>query len=163
MLRKKKIHHFKNCIKKYQGKNKLSMKKEELEKVGSLILSYFKKEELRRQDVLDLVKMFSLKSAKGKENEIFFFLTGKYVDDIEHLEMRLIEDFKIFSSEYDLVIGKERKTFLNLEYVLFHLLKRLGHKVKKNNFSLTKTEDIKQNHDEILENIFLKLGWEFVP
>ena len=67
------IHHFKNCIKKYQGKNKLSMKKEELEKVGSWILSYFKKEELRRQDILDLVKMFSLKSAKGKENEIFFF------------------------------------------------------------------------------------------
>ena len=74
------IHHFQNCIKKYQGKNKLSMKKEELEKVGSLILSflsYFKKEELRRQDILDLVKMFSLKSAKGKENEIFFFSNWK--------------------------------------------------------------------------------------
>ena len=72
--------------------------------------------------------------------------------------MRLIEDLKIFSSEYDLVIGKERKKFLNLEYVLFHLLKRLGHKVKKKIFSLIKTEDIKQNHDEILKNDFFENG-----
>ena len=89
-----------------------------------------------------------------------FFLTGKYVDDIEHLEIRLIEDFKIFSSEYDLVIEKERKKFLNMNYILFHLLKRLGHPVDKKNFTLIKTEKARIEHEEICKRIFKKLEWE---
>ena len=48
-----------------------------------------------------------------------------------------------------------------MNYVLFHLLKQLGHKVDPNNFSLMKTEKARKEHDEILKRIFSKLGWEF--
>ena len=48
-----------------------------------------------------------------------------------------------------------------MNYVLFHLLKQLGHKVDESHFSLIKTEERKKNHDEIIGKIFRKLGWEF--
>ena len=78
------------------------MKKDELEKL-SQILTFFKKEEITRQHILDFIKTFAIKSARGNENA-FFFITDRYVDDIGHLETQLLEDFSIFSSEYDLVV-----------------------------------------------------------
>ena len=105
---------------------------------------------------------YCCKSAKGNENAIFSQITGKTVDEISHLEKHLLAEFRLFSTEYDLErIKLGRKKFLNINYVLFYLLKHLGHKVDPNNFSLLKTEKAKKTHDEICQNIFSKLGWEF--
>ena len=46
-----------------------------------------------------------------------------------------------------------------MNYVLFHLLKQLGHDVDESHFFLMKTEEIKKNHDEIIGKIFEKLKW----
>ena len=87
-----------------------------------------------------------------------FEITGKTVDDISHLEDHLLANFRLFSAEYDLErIKLGRNKFLNMNYVLFHLLKQLGHKVDPNNFPLLKTEKTKNKYDEIMEKIFKKL------
>ena len=39
----------------------------------------------------------------------FFFITDRYADDIGHLETHLLEDFRIFSSEYDRVVKDDLK------------------------------------------------------
>ena len=70
-----------------------------------------------------------------------------------------LQNLDFFSAEYDLErIKLGRKKFLNMNYVLFHLLKHLGHKVDPNNFSLMRTEKAKKSHDEICEKIFFKIG-----
>ena len=46
-----------------------------------------------------------------------------------------------------------------MNYVLFRLLKQMGHQVDENNFSLIKTEKAKKEHDAIHEKIFKKLEW----
>ena len=116
----------------------------------------YDEDKLTRQNIVDFGKW------KGNVNAIFFQITGKTVDDISHLEDLLMENFRLFSAEFDLErIKLRRKKFLNMNYVLFHLLKHLRHKVDENNFPLLKTEDRKKNHDEICEKIFRKLGWEF--
>ena len=150
------MKYFVNCIKKYHGVNKI--RKDKLEKIKSQILSFYNGEELTRHNIVDC----GIKSAKGNEKFIFFQITGKTGDDISHLEKHLLAEFRLFSAEYVLErIKLGRKKFLNMNYVLFHLLKHLGHKVDLNNFSLLKTEKVKKNYDEICEKIFLKLGWKF--
>ena len=148
------MKHFENCIRKYHGLNK--RKPDKLEKIKSEILSVYEKEKLTRQNIVDFGKW------KGNENAIFFEITGKTVDDISHLKDHLMENFRLFSAEFDLErIKLGRKKFLNRNYVLFRLLKHFGHKVDENNFPLLKTESRKENHDEICEKKFKKLGWEF--
>ena len=41
-----------------------------------------------------------------------------------------------------------------MNYVLFRLLKQIGHKVDENHFSFLKTEKGRKEHDEIIETIF---------
>ena len=63
-----------------------------------------------------------------------------------------MENFRLFSAEFDLErIKLGRKKFLNMNYVLFRLLKHLGHKVDEKHFPLLKTDSRKKNHDEIIE------------
>ena len=131
------MKHFENCIKKYHGLNKI--RSDKLEKPKSEILSLYDEDKLTRQNIVDFGKW------KGNENAIFYQVTGKTVDDISHLENHLLANFRLFSAEYDLErIKLGRKKFLNMNYVLFHLLKQLGHKVDLNNFSLLKTEKTKK-------------------
>ena len=131
------MNHFENCIKKYHGVNKI--RKDKLEKIKSEISSLYDEDKLRRQNIVDFGKW------KGNENAIFFQITGKTVDDISHLKEHLLAEFRLFSAEYDLErIKLGRKKFLNMNYVLFHLLKHLGHKVDPNNFTLLKTEKAKK-------------------
>ena len=147
------MNHFENCIRKYLGVNKI--RPDKLEKIKSEILSVYDEDTLTRQNIVDFGKW------KGNENVIFFQITGKTVDDISHLEKFLLENFRLFSAKFDEEKRFGRKKFLNMNYVLFHLLKQLGHKVDESHFSLMKTEERKKNHDEIIGKIFGKLGWEF--
>ena len=81
---------------------------------------------------------------KGKENSIFFQVTGKPVDDISHLEDLLMENFRLFSAEFDLIKNKLKKKNLNINYVLFHLLKQIGYPVNDKHFSCLKRKKIKK-------------------
>ena len=61
-----------------------------------------------------------------------------------------MENFRLFSAKFNEEKSFGRKNFLNMNYVLFYLLKQLRHDVDENNFSLMKTEERKKNHDEII-------------
>ena len=126
------MNHFENCIRKYLGVNKI--KPEKLEKIKSEILSVYDECSLTRQNIADFGKW------KGNENAIFFQITGKTVDDISHLEKHLLANFQLFSAKLDEEKCFGRKKFLNMNYVLFHLLKQLGHNVDEKNFPQLKTE-----------------------
>lgn len=112
-----------------------------------------------------------LKYTKHYENVnlIYFTLTNKRVDDISHLEEQLIEDFKELVSLYDELHGKDkaeeldRKNFMNVQYLLFQLLRRHNHPCKIEDFTILKTIDRKLFHDTVCKNLFNKLGWKFTP
>ena len=112
-----------------------------------------------------------LKYTKHYENVnlIYFTLTNKRVDDISYLEEQLIEDFKELVSLYDELHGKDkeeeldRKNFMNVQYLLFQLLRRHNHPCKIEDFTILKTIDRKLFHDTICKNLFNKLGWKFTP
>ena len=102
-------------------------------------------------------------------NFIYYNLTNKRIDDIEFLEHQLIDDFKELANLYDLVHGKDtpgaldRKNFMNVQYILFQLLKRHNHNCNIEDFAILKTVEKKKFHDEICSKLFEKLCWNFTP
>ena len=136
------------------------------EVVGDRLIRYSK---ITRNHIMIFLK--ELKYTKHYENVnlIYFTLTNKRVDDISHLEEQLIEDFKELVSLYDELHGKDkeeeldRKNFMNVQYLLFQLLRRHNHPCKIEDFTILKTIDRKLFHDTICRNLFNKLGWKFTP
>ena len=178
------ILHFQDCIKQYQGKQNCKIP----EKIYEYLDSMFKDYKLLVTDPVDSSLPKHIKYSKITRNQImmflrekrytkhyenvnliYFTLTSNRVDDIGYLEDRLIDDFKELVSFYDNIHGKDkeeeldRKNFMNVQYLLFQLLKRHGHPCKIENFTVLKTIDRKKFHDNICKNLFNRLGWKFTP
>ena len=141
------IDNFKMCIQRYQGKENCLIPDEVYECLRGV--------KPTRESILK-----TLKGTKYYKNahRIYFDLTGEYIDDIDHLESKLIQDYREFTRVYN-TLEVDRKSFLNVQYVLFILLRRRGHPCKESNFNLPKTPASKNFHDEVCSVVFDKLGW----
>ena len=150
-------------MKSYQGKNKLRMKEEDIKHIRDYFGENYSLDTITRTEVESICKMLGKKSAKSNENALSRLLNPKVLDDISHLENDLLDDFNIFSKEYDLLARNDltRKKFLYSQFVLFHILRRTGHDCHPENFTMIRTDDRKKAHNEICKLIFERLGWEF--
>ena len=91
--------------------------------------NYRENEVITRSDLEKVCKVLGKKSIKGNENELLMRINPSVLDDISHLEENIINDFKSFSKEYD-VLARDRsfgKKFVYSQLVLLHLLRRKGH------------------------------------
>ena len=168
--------HFKDCINQYQGKQNSTIDykvykdiEEQLESHGLL-----NKEDENKRFVKvskEHILLFLKETGHSKHYEdivlIYHKLTGKKVDDISHIEDKLMEDFDKISNVYDQKFkftGKiDRKSFINTQYVLFQLLRRHKYPCKREDFNMLKTLDRKSFHDDILKVIFEHLNFNFTP
>lgn len=173
------ILHFQDCIKQYQGKQNCKIPEKLYQDLDVKFIAYrlipdidvnhIRYSKITRNHIMMFLK--ELKHTKHYENVnlIYLTLTNKQVDDISHLEDIIIDDFKELVSLYDEIHGKDkpeeldRKNFMNVQYLLFQLLRRHGHPCKIENFTILKTVDRKLFHDTICKNLFDKLGWKFTP
>lgn len=173
------VLHFQDCIKQYQGKQNCKIPDKLYEDLDDKFKSY----RLLVDSSVDAVKyskitkdhisMFlkELRYTKHYENinMIYHTLTGKQIDNIDYLEPKIIDDFRKLVSLYDSLHGKDkpdelnRKNFMNVQYVLYQLLRRHAHPCKIDDFTILKTVDRKLFHDKICSNLFEKLGWNFTP
>lgn len=102
-------------------------------------------------------------------NLIHYKFTGCPPDDIGYLEDDLMNDFSQLIDLYDKIYKQddenttERKNFLNTQHILYQLLRNRKHKCNKEDFNMLKTNDRKCFHDEICENLFTQLGWNYEP
>ncbi len=172
------VLHFQDCIKQYQGKQNCKVPDKVYQDLETKFNAYrilidspistVKYSKLTKQHIIMFLK--ELKHVKQYENVnlIYYTLTGKR-ENISHLEQLLIEDFRELVKLYDSIHGKDkqeeldRKNFMNVQYLLFQLLKRHGHPCKFEDFSTLKTIDRKLFHDNICRNLFAKLEWNFTP
>ena len=80
------------------------------------------------------------------------------------MEEKLLQDFDILTEVYDKKFKNiDRKNFINTQYVLYQLLLRHKHTCNKEDFSILKTIDRKNFHDEIMKVLFETIGWNFSP
>jgi hypothetical protein len=165
--------HFKDCINQYQGKQNSTILKnvyDDLENQFRLhhLLIDSKDPKIKFSNITkDHVQIFlkELDYTKHYENInlIHYNLTGKKPDDIGYLENVLLSDFDTLTEIYDKEFKNiDRKNFINTQYVLYQLLCRHKHPCKKEDFSILKTIDRKNFHEDICKILFTQLGWNYV-
>jgi hypothetical protein len=173
------IIHFQECIKQYHGKQNCKIPKEVFEKLESKFKAlnllvdsdntHVKYSRITKEHILIFLKQLGYTNHYENANYIYYVLAGKRIDDIEYLEEQLIKDFKELSFLYDFIYGKDkpkelkRKSFMNVQYILFQLLRNRNHKCRIEDFSVLKTIEKKKFHDEVCSHLFDQLGWNFTP
>lgn len=80
--------------------------------------------------------------------------------NVSNLEKNIMDDYEQFQSRYR-SYKKNRKSSLNTQLLLYHLLKKNGHMCYRDDFKIVSTEEICRNQENIIKNIFTDLGWEF--
>lgn len=169
--------HFKDCMNQYQGKQNSTIPKEvftDLEeqfKLHGLLEEGETKEERFKKITKDHILLFLKETGHTKHYEDVFLIyqkmTGKKPDDISHLETKLMQDFETLSDLYDKKFKQDkskkidRKSFINIQYVLYQLLRKYKHPCKKEDFNILKTLDRKSFHDDIMKELFQELNWNF--
>ena len=140
-------------MQQYQGKQLCNIPDEIYDALGDV--------EITRANILKVLKEIGYAKHYKNAHRIYFDLTGTKVDDIAHLEDKLIRDYRLFIDAY-YKLKVDRTNSLSVQYVLYQLLRRRGHPCDENNFNLPKTEGSRKFHDEICRQVFNELGWEFI-
>ena len=95
-------------------------------------------------------------------NLIHYNLTGIKPDDIGYLEDKLLEDFDVLTDMYDKMYKNiDRKNFINTQFILYSLLVKHKHPCKKEDFSILKTVDRLNFHNDITNQLFQAIGWSY--
>lgn len=166
--------HFRDCIKRFQGKQNVNVPSEVFERLVEQFLKFqlipenFKSlpkevsfEKVTREHVQLFLKELGYNKYYDDIVFIYHKLTGHIIPDITHLENKLILDFDILLDEYDKTFKNDRKNFIHNHYVLFQLLRKHNYKCQKSDFNFLKTNDRKFYHDNICQKLFQNLGWNF--
>ena len=172
--------HFKECIRRYQGKQNINIADEVLEKIiiqlknYNLIPSGYRAKDndnlekqtlfrnVTRQHIITIMKDLSLSKYYEDVNYIFHIITGHPIPNITKLEPLLLSDFDVLLEAYDRLF-RDRKNFLNNQYCLYQLLQRHGHECEKSYFNILKTFEKQIYHDSVCQKLFFSLGWNFKP
>lgn len=173
------ILHFQDCIKQFQGNksckipsavlDQLSLKFRDYNLLVDSTNDHVRYSKITPVQIALFLKELKLTKQYENVNVIYNVLTGRRAADICHLENQLVDDFKRLVALYDSLHGKDaveeldRKNFMNVQYLLFQLLRRHDYQCKIEDFSVLKTVDRKLFHDRVCGNLFAKLGWKFTP
>lgn len=166
--------HFRECIKRFQGKQNVNIPPKLFDDIIQQIISYelipknyeqFEKKEIFKDVKREHIQMIlkDLGYSKYYEDIVYIYhkITGHEIPDITHLENNLINDFDLLLECYDSTFKTDRKNFINNQYVLYQLLRKYKYNCKKEDFQFLKTNDRKYYHDVICQQLFEKLGWNF--
>ena len=171
--------HFRDCINQFQGKQNCKIDEnlykdldEEFMKHHMLIGDVDTPRCQRYKNVeLEHVMLFLKELGYDKQYDnakyIYSVITSKKLPNLSHLEDQLMADFDILVNAYVKKYKYEnkivRKSFMNIQYVLFQLLNKNKYQCRKEDFNILKTNDRKTFHDDIAKSLFEDLGWNHTP
>jgi len=171
--------HFRDALNQYQGKQNCKIDKKiftdlenEFEKhhllTGDKSTTKTKRfEKIKKEHVMLFLKELGYDKQYENANYIYSEMTGVKCPDISHLEDQLMDDFdtlaNLYTKKFKFEKNIERKSFINVQCVFFQLLKKNKYPCKKEDFNILKTTDRKTFHDEILQELFEELGWNYTP
>lgn len=180
--------HFKDCIAQYQGKQNVVIAEQVYQDIrqklwsnglvnlksptsGRVLTTDDPPDKKYARVTKEHIAIFLKETGHTKNYEdtvlIYKNITHKKVDDISHLENKLMEDFEAISKEYDRIFKftckVDRKSFINTQYILYQLLRKHRYPCEQKDFNIVKTLDRRVFHDQIMGQIYLNLGWSFQP
>lgn len=169
--------HFRDALNQYQGKQISKIDSELFQKLRQQFEAHnllvrdaddtIRFKNIKKQHVFIFLKELGYDKQYENVNYIYSELTGKKCPDISHLKAQLMDDFDIlvnlYTKRFKYEKNIERKSFINIQCVVFQLLLKNKHPCKQEDFNILKTTDRKAFHDEILQELFEELGWNYVP
>lgn len=167
--------HFRDCINQYQGKQNSFISPKiyndlinqfELHQILNLNETNKKKKfaKIKKDHLYIFLKELGHTKHYENINLIYYNITGVKPDDIGYLETKLMNDFDTITDAYDRLFKHlDRKNFINTQYILYQLLIRHKHPCKKDDFSILKTIERKNFHDDICKILFEDIKFTFTP
>jgi hypothetical protein len=166
--------HFSDCINQYQGIQNCYIDPdiytkliEQFNKNHLLLPGKNKYRNITKENIHIFLKYLGYSKQYENINLIYSEITGQQCDNISKLEERLLYDFDLLSNLYDKKFKNnpkfDRKNFINTHYVLYQLLLKHSHKCDKKDFTVLKTIERKNFHDDITKILFDELGWKHTP
>jgi len=151
--------HFRDCIIRFQGKQKNNIPSDIIENINKALMSY-RVVNISLSHICMILK--NLGYSKYYEDYVLIhnIITGQIPLDISHLEEQLLQEFDIINMELTLFKELNNKNF-NTQYMLFLLLKHHNVSVDPDHLILIKCNERKLLTDKICRNIFKSLGWKF--
>ncbi|CAL44629.1 45.4 DNA replication factor [Spodoptera frugiperda ascovirus 1a] len=165
--------HFRDCLYQYQGVHTPVLAAEVFESLikamrecnimGNTGDRERDAANVTKGDVLYYLKQLNYTRHYDDAVYIHRVITGRSSDNVQHLEERLIHDFTLLSKKYDEQhAGKrERRSFINMQIVLYQLLRRYGHDCKLEDFASIKSLEQRARRDELYKELFTSLGWKY--
>ena len=139
------VDRFKKTLQQYQGNQITNIPDKVYDTLQNIVIS--------RESILKCLKKLKLTKYYKDTHRIYFDLTGEKVDNIEHLEHKLVQEYRLFIDAY-YKLEFDRKNFPSVEYVLYRMLIRYGHPCIESNFNLPKTEKSRLFHEQLCDKIF---------
>ena len=173
--------HFRDSINQFQGKQNSSIPDKLYEELKQylayhqLLVGYdstpkiIRYENVNKNIIHTFLKEYKYSKYYDDIHLIHYTLTGQKPRDITKLEPDLLNDFDTLLNLYDKIIRKDkdktrnRKNFINTQYVLYQLLKKYNYPCDISEFNILKTSDRKSFHDNICKELFQILNWNFTP
>jgi hypothetical protein len=166
------ITHFKECLKQYQAKQNTFISPtvyvdiENALAINGILGSTpdTKFANVKKKHIMYFLKELGYNKHYDDYILIYTNLTGKPVQNLQHVESKLVDDFEKVSNAYsNLYTSAERKNFINTHFILFRLLQRNGCSYDPEDFSSMKSFDKTAERDQVCKQIFDSLGWKYPP
>lgn len=168
------IIHFKECIQQYQGKENIDIPKKVIDDLDKAFIrnhlvdktnhTETKYNKIIKHHIYLFLKQLRYSKYYDNINYLYHYFTKKPLNNISHLENKIIQDFEKFVKIYDKKIKEspnmERKK--NTQYILYQLLHRHKFFCKASSFGIAKSLKRNAFNDHITKECFNQLQWNIV-
>nr|UOX61040.1 MAG: DNA binding/packing protein [Diabrotica toursvirus 3a] len=153
--------HFKECLKQFQGKQNTFINPEVYNDIIRTLRDNAIKD-IKKSHIIYFLKELGYSKHYDDYILIYSNITGVKPNDLGPLEELLINDFEQISETYNnLIDNSERKNFINIQYILYCLLKKYNYNFDEEDFLSVKSSERKIERNKICKKIFKYLNWPY--
>jgi len=157
--------HFSEAFEKVQGKQNTTIPDDIIMKVNDFIKQNdnITKKNLQISHILLVLHMYGYTDKYEDVYLIHSMVTGIPPRDISKYKDVVMNDYrKQQEIASQIKVNSVRKNSLNVYYVLCRLLQKNGYNCKLQDFYCLKTDETKEEHDDVWKRRCEKLGWEVI-
>lgn len=155
--------HFLDAFDKVQGKQNTYIAPAIIDRIKEFMVQNenINKDTLEIEHIMLVLQMHGYNDKYEDVYLIHSMVTGKRPRDISKYKDAVLRDYKKQQEiSGDIKITCVRKNSLNVYYVLCRLLQKNGYKCKLSEFYCLKTDETKDEHDDVWKRRCEKLGWD---
>lgn len=154
---------FTKALLKFQGKNNEDIPNIIIQKLFQYCNNYGTNyKDIKKQDMYSMLQELGYPNYYEDINLILYKFNKTPLPDLSSYEEQLKINYMLGENIYE-KIKTERKSSLNIQYLLFKHLELLKYPCTKDDFKIIETREILIGYDQIWKQICDNLGWQFIP